>query len=288
MHNKLLTPLAATMLLAASAVSGQVTISTLGQTYTQNFSSLSWNAGETLGSWTNNSTLPGWSISNQNNVATSQYRPGWAGSQASNNLGGADATNYTKALQILVSGTQAGGDRVWDGNTRLGFRTGGTPANSFLTLQLTNTTGGALTSFSLGYEAAQFFASSTAALDVRYSFDNENWTTIRGTGGAAGDEDLRYITPTTGGNVAMTTAQIQDSITQLSATVAGISWENNSSLYIQFAFWRDLSGVASGSSSIMAIDDVSFSAIPEPSTYAAIFGALAFLGVVARRRFSKK
>lgn len=34
----------------------------------------------------------------------------------------------------------------------------------------------------------------------------------------------------------------------------------------------------------MAIDNVSFTAIPEPSTYAAIFGALALAGVVVHRR----
>jgi hypothetical protein len=278
--------IAASVLGAASA-NAQVIFDTVGGSYEQNFSSLNWNAGETLGNWTNNSTLLGWSISNQNSVATSQYRPAWAGSQTSNNLGGADAPNYTKVLQILTSGTHAGDDRIWDENNRFGFRTGATPGNSFATLQLTNGTGATLNQFTLGYQAAQFFARDGGAIDVRYSFDNSTWTTISGAGGIAGTDNMRYTAPvvSSGVNLALNTEQILASFSNFTSTVSGLNWAPDASIYIQFAFWRDLTGVASSSSPILTIDDVTFAAIPEPATYALIFGGIGLgLAVWVRRR----
>lgn len=269
------------LLCSTTNLSAQITY--VGAAYNQDFSSLNWNASETQGSWVNNSTLPGWSVSSS--VATTLYRPGWAGSQASNNLAGADADNYFKVMQTLVSGTQAGGDRVWDGNNRIGFRTGGGPGNSFATLQLTNSTGGLLNQFTISYEAAQFLAREGGAIDVRYSFDNTNWTTISGAGSTFGDVNMRYNAPVVspGVNLNLNTAQINDSIQAFESTVSGITWANDASLYVQFAFWRDIPGGSGGHSPVLTINDVSFSAIPEPSTYVVLFGLLA-LGLVLYRR----
>jgi hypothetical protein len=285
----LLTLAAAALPLVAGAA-----VSFSGGTYLQDFSSLDWNAGESRSTWTNDSTLAGWSITSS--TTATQTQPVWSGyddaSQAAGNLQGADANTYIKVAQRLINyelNDPNPAIREWDGNNRLGFRTGSTPSNSFATLQLTNTTGIAIDAFSVGYQGAQFFARESGAIDVRYSFDGSNWTTINGGGGTTGSTNMRYTAPVTsaGVNKNLIDTEVLASIQDISANVTGITWANNTSLYVQFAFWRDIPGGSTGSSPVLTIDNVSFTAVPEPSAYAALLGALALAGVALRRRMRR-
>jgi len=268
------------LLALAVAASAQAQISYTNGTYNQDFSSLTWTASEGTATWTDNSTITGWSI--QANTNPTSYRAGaWSGTEASANL---DATEV-KALQILTSGTTGGGDRVWDGDTRLGARTGSGLSDTFFTMQLNNGSGGALNEFTVGYEAAQFMSRGTdGIIRAEYSFDNTNWTAITGGGGVNGTSSTVFTAVGSGTNENFNVTEINNSISAYSSTIAGVTWSDSSDLYVRFALYRDVPGGSSGNSPILAIDDVSFSAVPEPSAYGLIAGALALSWVMIRRR----
>lgn len=148
------------------------------------------------------------------------------------------------------------------------------------------TTGSTLTQFTAAYEAAQFLAREEGALDVRYSFDNVSFTTINGSGGSLGSDNMRYNAPVTsvGNTVNLNLTQVNNSITNLSSTVSGINWADGSSLYLQFAFWRDVPGGSSGNSPVLSIDNVQFTAVPEPSSTLLMAAGMGAILLMRRRR----
>jgi hypothetical protein len=163
----------------------------------------------------------------------------------------------------------------------------GTPANGggvFFGVQIQNNTGVALTEFSLGYAGEQWRVASGGAntLTVSYSTDASAVDGVwLNTGSWTGVPDLTFTAPHSGaassslldGNAAANRVVFApQAITLASALAPG------DSLYIRW-FSANIGGVDQS----LAIDDVTFSAIPEPSTYALLLGA-ALLGLAGFRR----
>jgi len=273
--------------LGITAAQAQVTINSSGQTFTEDFSGMAFNAPLNSGGSISSGVAAGlseWRIATGNSAPTG-YLSAWSGTADNGSvLAGGTASEAIKSLQIKTSNSPD----TWDGNTRFGNRTGSQLESVFLSVEFINNTGTTLTQFDTSYQAAQFFARDGGALDVRYSSDNVNFTTIDGSGGLDGSANLRYTAPvvSNGVNLPLDLTQINNSITDLSATVTGLTWDNGDSLYLQFAFWRVVPGASSTSSPVLSIDDVSFTAIPEPGTYALLGGVLALACVMLRRRRS--
>ncbi len=254
---------------------GQVSITSENPTYEQDFQSLVINQLQTP--WVDNSTLPGWTVTSSNAVANGNYRAGFAGTSSSATLGDSSSGDFIKSLQI-------NGPSGLDGDTRFGNRTGSAPGNVFFTLELINNTGSEVSEFSLGYEAAQFLArGENGLLEVSYSFNNVDFTTIDGSGGLGGTSSMSY-TPlgSPSSNLILNYAQINESIESFSSTISGASWGDSTSLYIQFAFWRDVPGGSTGNSPVLSIDDVTF-AIPESNAFSLAGGILCVVLVGVRR-----
>jgi hypothetical protein len=136
---------------------------------------------------------------------------------------------------------------------------------------LTNDTNQTLSSFTLGYLGRQWRTNGDTPgnLVVQFklggAFDNDN----------AGWTDINALT-FTGSNTTGSTSidgYLAGNIATLSTTVSDVEWNHGQALWIR---WRDFNDA--GTDAQLAIDDVSFSAIPEPSTWLLItFGLSALI-----------
>jgi hypothetical protein len=109
------------------------------------------------------------------------------------------------------------------------------------------------------------------------AFDNNPTNAI--TGGSWVDVgSLDFVLPVT--NVLAVNGLVAPNFTGISNTVTGVSWSEGDVLWVR---WRQQN--LSGTDAQMAIDDVSFSAVPEPSTYALLaLAGTALVGYAACRR----
>ena len=126
------------------------------------------------------------------------------------------------------------------------------------------------------------YSNNTPTLFFQYkiggSFDNVSTNALSGPDWVDASA-LNFILPTTNAN-AQVNGLVAPNFTSLSNTVSGISWAAAEVLWLR---WRQQN--LSGNDAQMALDDLSFTAVPEPSTYAMLVLAAAGLGAhLARRR----
>jgi hypothetical protein len=147
-------------------------------------------------------------------------------------------------------------------------------------IQVTNDSGATLGSITIGYTGEQWYESGDVQnnqLVVAYQVGNPanlsagSWTEI---------PSLLFDSPQNSGtdkNLDGNAAANRVEFTPTAVTISG--WDSGTDLWIRW-FDSNSSGVDHG----MAIDDFSFSAVPESSQYAAIFGLSVLLLTVCRRR----
>lgn len=255
-------------LLGASAVStalAQVSYSDTNNTYTQNFDSLGTNASSV---WANNTTLAGWYalgpltnpvvIANQTGTGTTGTLAnfGSTGTATDRSLG------WVYANSIGVAGTFAS----------IGFG-------------ISNVTGLTLSSFSLAYTGREWrgYSNNTPVLSFQYkiggTFDNDATNSLSGNTAWTDFTGLDFILPVTNNNLRVD-GSVAPNFTAISNTVSGLSWADEEVLWVR---WRQQN--LAGTDAQMALDDLSFTAVPEPSTYALLaLSGLALAGYAARRR----
>jgi len=269
---KFLTALTAICAAATMPVVAQVNYSSTNNTYTQNFNSLGTNTSD---AWVNNSNLPGWyalAASNAFDPPTSIVRQ--TGSSTTGALGNFSTTTTTADRSI-----------GWVFANAVG------PVGTFASIGfgLSNTTGLSLDTFTLGYTGREWrgYSNNTPNLTVQYklggSFDNSVTNSLSGDANWITISALTFVLPVTNNN-AQTDGLSTGLFESLTATVSGIAWDNEEVLWFR---WRQEN--LAGTDAQMAIDDVSFSAVPEPSTYALLaLSGLALAGYAARRRQRQK
>jgi hypothetical protein len=197
---------------------GQVSITTLGSAYTQNFDGL----GSSSATWTDNSTLGGWYIS----TATLPISTGTTSSGTCVNVGIAGTNPLTdRALGCLQSGGT---------NQRFGLR-------------MKNNSGSAITSFSIAFTGEQWrsFAAGTLVFEYQTAVILSSLTAGSWTAATAFDFAALKITGTGGaldGNDPTNRTAISNTLT---VTVASGS-------EIFFRWTRN-----TNSSPILAVDDLS-------------------------------
>lgn len=251
---------------------------TSGFTYSQDFNSL---AGTGSGvAWSNNSATPtvvGWNA---------YHGSASAGSTRS-------ATQTSTSAYATGSGSSTTGGLFSFGSSSSDRALGTMGSNSYeaaITFAVKNTTGSTLTEFTFAWVMEQWRDAGNAtpvsqSLVVDYKVTNVTSTSSLSEGLSyltdaayvTGFTALRSVstpifTSTAGpldGNAAANRVSVTD-------TVSGLNWANNTVLVIRFWDNND-----SGNDAALAIDDVSFTAVPSP-------GAIALLGVAgmigSRRR----
>ena len=271
-------------------VQGQLSYSTFGSTYSQNFDSLpntpqNASLGNSPTGWTDDNASPG--AGNFSIAGWYLYHPlalteGGANSHQRLRIGAGTANTGAFASFGASSSTdRALGDI--GSNTLAGP---GAPTNSiYLGLRLVNNTGQTLDSFTISFDGEQWRDGGAAAPNAQtMSF---MWST---TATAISDPNsvftavtaLDFTSPvfantTTGAAVDGNTAGLVAGIT---APVTGINWLPGTELWLR---WDDINHV--GNDHGLSIDNFSFSAAPVPEPSSLIFlGAGAATLLIFRRR----
>lgn len=244
-----------------------VSYSTPGVTVSENFNSPAGTAGD----FVNNSTFLGWHAVSRTGAALLE------GSGGSGTLSYLANNGGTPAVGTLMNmGSTGSPDRA------LGAQSHNT-GNSLISygLQLSNATGISLNSFTLGYTAEQWrmiVGEGADSLTVEYQIFSGTgdltsgiWTAISA---------LNFTAPQTADTASTSlNGNASGNFSQLSTTVTGVTWNPGSELWVR---WNDASASASTKRAILAIDDVTFTAVPEPSSMGLL--AIGAAGVLRRRR----
>jgi hypothetical protein len=277
----------------AGDVQGAVSYNAVGSTYKQNFDSFP-TSHPTAGAITQNAALQptpyseGWrddTTSDANHISIPDWHlyhetdvsaggeGGFNGHQrlryGNGNSGtgsfyafAASAANTEKALGVTSSTT------IQVGSTR-----------SYIGLQLINNTGTTLNSFTIKYDGEQWRDGGSTAVDgfdFQYSTTatDADWFASTGYSGIADS----FLSPQNG-----TTATLLDGnaaanrVAGITHTINDITWAPGTELWVR---WRDRE--ISGNDDGISIDNVEFSAVPEPAGLAAL--ALGAVALVGRRR----
>jgi hypothetical protein len=250
----------------------QVVITSAGQTYSQDFD---WTTGGTQSSktWTDNSATQ--SVDNWVGNSTGWY---------------SETSNFE-----VANGVQVGGDTLrnffftTDRPDRiLGGRPTGGGGPIIIGLRLTNNTGADIGSFDLSYELE--VAGTRTLVTTRqvhsvveyFSGTPSNWITDTFTSVAGLQIDFAptVYTETEGTFKVVNNPDDPNPgnyISSAGVTDQTLTWANGQDLWIRWTLTGDNSDFNVG------LDNVSFTAVPEPATYALLSG-LAVLGLIALRR----
>lgn len=261
------------LLLVALAASSHGQVSFSGS-YSQNFNSLGSTASAGNGSavsWSSNTTLSGWYLINGASSALTTYTPG-------------DGSLNTGSIYSL--GAAGSSDRAL-GSIASGGAYFGSPASAavaaYIAFSATNSSGGNYSSFTLSYDSEQWRngGNTTAQSFVaQYGFGSTFAGVTSWTAAGAGFNLVSKVNTATAAAVDGNSAGLTSSIGGTVTT----TWSSGSTLWVRFIELNDV-----GNDHGLGVDNFSLtaaSAIPEPSTYAAILGGAVLLGVAARRRRS--
>lgn len=258
-----LIPIIASAIATAPVVEGAVTYSISGSTYSQNFDSLASSGANNA--WTNDSTLQGWSLLLAATTPANQAAPTYA-------------TDTATVRSFGAYGAVGNGDRALGSSAGSGYIAGyptgapGTGSNwGFIAFSVTNNTGTTLNSFTVGYTGEQWFNGNNAdTLTLEYGY------------GASFDSVSSWVTPGGAFNFtpaasATTSENTLTASSSQSGAITAQTWANGQTLWLR---WRDVN--ASGTDATLAVDDFTFSAVPEPSV--ALLGGLGLVALLRRRR----
>lgn len=270
-HSALIALLALATIAPAAA---QVSYTDVNAVYTQNFDNPSGWAGTTALPWSNGVTFANW-------YALSYAGPA-AGTYTTPATIKPSTFAFTSGLPIYIFRKS---DALTNGAFGSYSQAAPTGSGVYYGVYIQNNTGAAITSFSFGYTGAQWYSYLAAAvqtLTVSYSTD----ATALSDGTWTGLSDMTFSTPRVPASTGNTNTDgtLPENQMVLSTTVSDVSIAPGGSVWIR---WFDVSDP--GNDNALSIDNFYFtvagtpSAVPEPSTWAAIFGASALAVAVTRR-----
>ena len=247
-----------------------IPISAPGQTYSQSFDGLA-STGASV-TWTNDSTLAGWSLIIQTGAAVSNYY-------------GGDGSSNTGAFYSF--GGSGAGDRAL-GGLASGGAYFGSPASGavagWIGVQLSNNSGHALNGFSLGFDGEQWRNggnTSAQAMVMQYGFGTTmatvaSWATPGGS--------FNWSSPVVGATAAAVDGNAVGKVGGLGGSIA-TTWNAGDSLWVRCIENNDV-----GNDHGLAIDNFSFTAgdalapVPLPPAVALFAAGIGMLAWTARQR----
>lgn len=174
-------------------------------------------------------------------------------------------------------------DAYTNSNSTYAFRASGTSTDiafgekgltssaRFLNWAFTNNTGAAIASFQISWNALQYSAAGRATPITQNYNAGSGFTTL----GLEGNV-FTASTQTTAGQLGSIVNQAMTSTLVLAAPLA-----NGSSITFGWVFGN---GAGTGANAHVAVDNITITAIPEPSSFAAFAGLAALGGAALRRR----
>lgn len=253
---------AASLAYSVSILHSHAAVTYTSGTYQQTFDSLSG-----VSTWSNNSTLAGWYAATTNTSSITAIGTGSGSTTTPAGLYsfGTAGTNAVteKALGFYASNSFTGSSGTGVG--RLG-------------LQISNGTAYSLNQFTLSYDGEQWRRDNASAntITVEYSLNATSLTT--GTWVTAGSS-LNFTSPQLSATALVLDGNAPaNRVAGLTATITSIDWAPGTEIWIRFNDLND-----SGNDHTLAIDNVNFTAIPEPDV-SALIGAVGILGIFRRRR----
>ncbi|MGE9271280.1 MAG: PEP-CTERM sorting domain-containing protein [Verrucomicrobiales bacterium] len=266
-HNSALLLGATLGLLCIAENANAASYTTVGAEYLETFNSGLPSSASTP-AWVDNSIIDGWYA----------YQTGTSSAPSNYRITSTGSSSLADLYQFRPSASSTDGS--------LGTRPETATGNMMLGLLLTNDTGATLTEFILGYTGEQWYESSTVQNNqyvVSYQIGDianlasGSWTDI---------DDLTFNTPhdgtgSSGQSLDGTLSANQEVLSPV--TVTDIVWEDGDSLWIR---WFDAN--STGTDHGLAIDDVSFTAVPEPAAIGSLFGLGALVFAGSRRNYRSK
>ncbi len=269
-------------LLAPQASQAAVIYTTPGSTYSQNFDSLpispeNVSLGASPVGWTNDNPAPapgnfsivGWYLFHPLLLAEGGFdghqrmRIGAGTATTGGFMSFGTSTSTERALGAVVSGT-----------------TVATAGQEYFALRLTNNVGYTLDSFTLGYDGEQWRDGGNATpvpktWTVQYS---TTATAINDSPAYTATTGLDWTSPVNGTTAAAVNGNTTGKVVVGPTTVTGMQWTPGSDLWIRWVDPRN-----TGNNPGMALDNISFSAVPEPTSMMLV-AAASTLGILRRRR----
>lgn len=162
------------------------------------------------------------------------------------------------------------------GNNGLAFSPSGTGTdNATVWLKIQNTTGQTVSSWDISY-LGYYINVGDYATPVVFAYSTDNGSTF-----SSNVSSLGFTTPGTG-TVTTPTAADWVQVTGLSSTI-NATVANNDFLILRWGLGQDI-GVNLQPGNRIALDDISITAVPEPSTWALLAVGLTAVTVLRRRR----
>lgn len=245
----------ACLVLALGGVARSQVLYIGGTTYTQNFDTLAKTPLNSNITWTDNVTLVGWYEEKSNNP--NSYRAG-------------DGTHT--AGHVWSYGADGSDDRA------LGSLASGSTNDVFFGVRIRNNhPTWVLTSFTVEFTMEQWRSGKTSSETTFFGYKlSTTDTDVNGTGYTANSAGNLVAVNLSGSGAINGNAAANR--TSINFTVTGITWNPGQDLWLR---WRDPNDA--GNDHGMAIDDFSFSAVPEPTTFALVGFGMGAAGLVTRR-----
>lgn len=162
------------------------------------------------------------------------------------------------------------------GNNGLAFTPSGTGTdNATVWLKIQNTTGQTVSSWDISY-LGYYINVGVYATPVVFAYSTDNGSTF-----SSNVSSLGFTTPGTG-TVTTPTAADWTQVTGLSSTI-NATVANNDFLILRWGLGQDI-GINLQPGNRIALDDISITAVPEPSTWALLAVGLTAVTVLRRRR----
>ena len=258
------------VVLLASHASAQVAFT---GNYSQNFDTLANSPSGSDVAFTNNVTLPGWYFATSSGSRNNVYRVG----SGTDNQGSLYSFGTTGVAERALGSV---------GSNALGASGSG---GLFYGVNLTNNTGGTITSFQVAYTGEQWRNGGNTAsqmLAFAYSLNATNLTT----GTYVNVSTLAFVSPVHTSTAGALNGNLSANQTPLSETISSLSLAPGASLWLR---WFDLND--SGNDHGLAIDNLNVTAsftqtpttTPEPGAVTLLATGMAVGGCMLRKRHRK-